>query len=210
MEESAHSHAHRPHGTGFHWLDISLALSAFIISLVSVWLAIHNGRTMERLVAANSYPNLDIEFDNTFDFQDGQGTRPALHLYLENSGIGPARLRSIELGFAGKPAANLHALLDLCCTREPAGSLPKTSGWTSGDERGAMIQAGRSLTLFAWPQAPGEPRWTRLNDLRVHGQIDIRVCYCSVFDECYVRDRARREPERSRACPTAAAPYLGD
>ncbi len=35
MEEHGHAHGHRGHGSGFHWLDISLALSAFFVSLVS-------------------------------------------------------------------------------------------------------------------------------------------------------------------------------
>ena len=212
MEERGHEHHPTAHRTGFHWLDVSLALSAFFVSLASLWLTIHNARTMEKLVASNSYPNLDFGFDNRFDFRDGQGERPAIRLYLVNSGIGPARLRAIEIGFAGKPAADLHSLLALCCTQEPAASLPNTNYWTSGDVRGTMIQAGKDLTLFAWPDAPGDPRWARLEAIRkgaAASKIGLRVCYCSVFDECYLRDSVRREPERIGACPVPAVPYTG-
>ena len=207
MEESSHAQAHRPHGTGFRWLDISLALSAFVISLASLWLTVHNARTMERLVASNSYPNIDFSSGNGFDFGDGRGVLHAVYLSLENTGIGPARLRSIELSFAGKPAANLRELLALCCTQEPVASLPKTDYRFTGDMRGAMIQAGKSLNLFAWGEAPADPRWARLERLR--GEIAVRVCYCSVFDECYVRDSDHREPVRIKACPAAAVPYTG-
>src|SRR2546430_5745572 len=69
MEEHGHQHAHLPHRTGHSWLDISLAVSAFFVSLSSLWLTLHNARTMERLVAANSYPNVDISVGNQFDFQ---------------------------------------------------------------------------------------------------------------------------------------------
>ena len=62
MEQHGHEHGHRAHSTGFHRLDISLALSAFFVTLVSPGLAIHNGRTMEKLVAANSYPNSDSAY----------------------------------------------------------------------------------------------------------------------------------------------------
>ncbi|HEX4649277.1 MAG TPA: hypothetical protein VH111_10645 [Steroidobacteraceae bacterium] len=209
MEERAHEHPHAAHRTGFHWLDVSLALSAFLVSLASLWLTVHNARTMEKLVASNSYPNLDVQFDNLFDFQDGQGLRAALHLYLVNSGIGPARLRAIEIGFAGKPAADLPALLVLCCTQEAAGSLPKTNSWSSGDARGVMIQAGRNLTLFAWPRAADDPRWARLEAARKADKIGIRVCYCSVFDECYLHESQNREPKPVRGCPVPAVPYTG-
>jgi hypothetical protein len=207
MEEHGHAHAHRGHSTGFHWLDISLALSAFFVSLVSLGLAIHNGKTMEKLVAANSYPNIDFLFGNEFDFQDGRGLQHAVYLSLENTGIGPARLRSIEISYAGKPAARVRDLLAICCTREAADSLPKTNLWSSGDERGAMIQAGKDVNLFAWAEASGDPRWARLEAVRE--RIGIRVCYCSVFDECYLRDSDHREPVRIKACPAPAVPYTG-
>ena len=207
MEESSHAHAHGPHGTGFRWLDISLALSAFVVSLASLWLTVHNARTMERLVASNSYPNIDFTNGNAFDFDDGLGVRHAVYLSLDNTGIGPARLRSIELSFAGKPAANLRELLALCCTQEPAESLPKTSYRYIGDMRGAMIRAGESLNLFAWAEAPADPRWARLE--KVRGEIGVRACYCSVFEECYLRDSAQREPVRVGACPTPAVAYTG-
>ncbi len=207
MEEHGHQHAHPLHRTGHSWLDISLAVSAFFVSLSSLWLTMHNARSMEKLVASNSYPNIDISSGNQFDFQDGRGLRHAVYLSLENTGIGPARLHSIELSFAGRPAATLRALLAICCTQEPAGSLPKTSSWSSGDMRGAMVQAGRGVNLLAWPDAPGDPRWARLEAGR--DKIGIRVCYCSVFEECYVRDTAHREPRRTQACPAPAVPYIG-
>jgi hypothetical protein len=208
MEEGSHAHAHKPHGTGFHWLDISLALSAFFVSLVSLWLAIHNGRTMEKLVAANSYPNIDVEPGNRFDFGDGQGLRPAVYLSLANTGIGPARLRAVQLSWQGKPAADLRALVALCCSADAAPSLPKMDYWHSGDLRGYMLAAGQSVNMYAWPEAPGDPRWARLNDLRE--KVSLQVCYCSVFDECYVRDREQREPSRVKACPQPAVPYSGE
>jgi hypothetical protein len=207
MEEGTHTHGHAPHGTGFRWLDIGLALSAFIVSLSSLWLTVHNAHTMERLVTSNSYPNIDFTNGNGFDFEDGRGLRPAVYLSLDNTGIGPARLRSIELSFAGKPAANLRELLGLCCTQEPAAALPKTDYRFTGDMRGAMVRAGESLTLFAWAEAAADPRWARLEKIR--GEIGVRVCYCSVFEECYVRVSAEREPARVKACPTPAVPYTG-
>lgn len=207
MEETAHAHGHPSHGTGFRWLDIALALSAFIVSLSSLWLTVHNAHTMERLVTANSYPNIDFNYGNEFDFQDGRGARPALYLSLNNTGVGPARLRSIELSFGGKPAASLQAVIDICCTAQNSSPLAKTDYWTSGDMRGVMVQAGKEVNLFAWAEAPGDPRWARANQLR--GNIGVRVCYCSVFEECYVRDRDRREPVPVKACPAAAVPYTG-
>jgi hypothetical protein len=50
IEHEGHSHGHR---TGIPWLDLILAGSAIFISVVSLIVSIHHGRTMEQLVAAN-------------------------------------------------------------------------------------------------------------------------------------------------------------
>jgi hypothetical protein len=51
--EFEHSHHHR---TGRPWLDVLLGVSAVSISFISLFLAIANGRAMERLVQSNSWP----------------------------------------------------------------------------------------------------------------------------------------------------------
>jgi hypothetical protein len=206
--EGPHEHGHAPHSTGFRWLDISLALSAFLISLISLTVAIHHGRTMDKLVASNSYPNIDIEHSNEEDLHDGQGLRPVLNIELINTGIGPARIRSLEVSFGGKPVRNFRALLAACCTDAASGPLPKTDVYYSGDLRGQMLQAGKSRRLFSWPEAPHDPRWARLKALPL--KIDVRVCYCSVFDECYLHDSRHSEPAHIEACPVPAAPYADE
>ena len=206
--QGPHEHAHAPHRTGFRWLDISLALSAFFISLISLTVAIHHGKTMDKLVTSNSYPNIDIEHSNQEDLDDGLGQRPVLNIELINTGIGPARIRSVEVSFGGKPVGNFLALLAACCANAADGSLPKTQIYFSGDLRGQMLPAGKSRRLFSWPEAQNDPRWARLKPLTT--KVDVRVCYCSVFDECYAHDSRRTEPERIEKCPVPALPYADE
>src|SRR5438094_9389422 len=66
LEHESHPH-HHPHGTGYRWLDITLGVSATIVSLVSLGLALHSGHAMEKLVAANSYPYLEQWRSNMSD-----------------------------------------------------------------------------------------------------------------------------------------------
>jgi hypothetical protein len=205
--EGPHEHTHPAHTTGFRWLDISLALSAFLISLISLAVAIHHGKTMDRLVASNSYPNVDIDSSNLTDLGDGRGRVPMLSISLENTGIGPARLRTVELSYAGKPVDTLAALLATCCTSPGDGTLPKLNYEYSGELAGAMLRAGGERALFRWRGSADDPRWARLDKLRE--RVRVRVCYCSVFDECYLRDNERSEPEHAASCPVPAVPYAG-
>jgi hypothetical protein len=190
MDAELH-HAHPKH-TGHRWLDISLSLCAFAVSLISLWIAVHHGKTMERLVASNSYPNVDVENGNSY--QDG---KEFVFLKLNNTGVGPARLRTVAISFDGKPVRTLHEMLKQCCDLDE-GDLVQY--FKSGDVRGAMIPAGRGIELF---------RWVRTDEISglyglfsaAQGKITIDLCYCSVFNECYRSANGQREPESVESCP---------
>jgi hypothetical protein len=114
----------------------------------------------------------------------------------------------VEVSAGGKPVRNFAALLAACCTDAASGPLPKPYLYYSGDLRGQMLPAGKSRRLFSWPEAPNDPRWARLKALPL--TIDVRVCYCSVFDECYLHDSRRSEPAHNEACPVPAVPYADE
>lgn len=203
MEAEA-PHTHHSAHTGHRWLDISLALSAFFVSLVSLWLAMHHGQTMEKLVASNSYPNIDVEFSNNIGF-DQRG----YVLALQNTGIGPARIQSVTAQFQGKPVTGLQEMLLACCGLDV--SPKQLTYFNSGDIRGALVPAGRRVELFRWPQpAADEPLRAPFDRFGRHrAELELTVCYCSVFDECYVRSDQQIEPLRVDACPIERSVFRG-
>lgn len=199
---------HTPHShTGHRWLDISLALSAFLISLISLWLAVHHGQTMEKLVASNSYPNIDVDLSNSISFE-----QRGYVLSLQNTGIGPARIRSVTAQFAGKPVTGLNDMLAACCGYDRAlAQQAPLHRFNSDDIRGALIPAGRNVELFRWPRpaadSPLEAVFDRFDQHRA--DLQVTVCYCSVFDECYLRSSQRREPARVETCPVERTTFRG-
>lgn len=204
MTEGAHHH--HPTHTGVRWLDIVLALTALMVSCISLWVAVEHAHTMSKLVAANSYPNLDFGNGNMDDLQDGKGNRSAVTFTISNSGVGPARLRSIELVYQGHAARDLNSLLSICCS-DAGVAYPKISYNYAGDVRGVMIPAGKSVQLFSWPKPADDPRWARFEKARF--EVVVSACYCSVFDECYARDSRHYDPRPVKACPATATPYVG-
>ena len=201
MEHENHPH-HHPHGTGVRWLDIILGVAATVVSLVSLWLGLHSAHSMEKLVAANSYPYLEL-MRSTQTVTPMPGTdrpRAAVEYEMVNNGIGPARIEWVELKFKGQPVRNLKALLDACCT-----------GWKNEDTMGmnlrdgiagALIRAGSGVKMFTWaaPETPN-PVFTALH--RQMDYISYSACYCSVFDECYVQrdDTSKVEPVKQCESP---------
>ena len=105
MEEHGHQHAHPPHRTGHSWLDISLALSAFFVSLISLWLAMHNARTMEKLVASNSLQKFSTSPSRCFSTKKFGGPEEAVFAFLDT----PYSLRLVQ-AFARMPDRPIQRL----------------------------------------------------------------------------------------------------
>lgn len=191
---------HVPHTrrSGNQWLDMALGASAFIISLVSLWIGIQHGHAMERLVAANSWPN--IEFDTIIDHS---GSAAQMQLLLENNGVGPARIESIEIWHHGQALADVAAL-----TRAIASSHVDAKFVVNGNRiAGSVIGAQEKQVLVSLTEAHGA-HWAATL-LRDAGDLQTRICYCSVFDECYVNDTraARPRPVRVDRCPVPVVAF---
>jgi hypothetical protein len=187
-------HPHHPHGTGTRWLDVTLAIAATIVSLVSLWLGLHSAHSMERLVASNSYPYLEQARNMTAPGTDT--LRDSVEYFFENNGSGPARIEWVELTFKGKPVADLSALLAACC----AGKSSDAVGLNRrGNVSYALLRPGATLSLFRWNEpATANPVFAALH--RQMNDIELSTCYCSVFDECYIRRGDATKPQSVKEC----------
>ena len=217
--EAPHSH---PSHTGHRWLDITLGLSAMFVSVVSLVVAVEHGRTMERMadantrmVDANSWPFVQFDSHNA----DEKGN-PDLRLVLTNDGIGPARIETFELWWNGMPMASARALLRACCLTTPAETEEaKTTTMSFGIAAPRILRAGEHEDFYSMPLSPGDKEpWSKLNAERA--KITARVCYCSVFDQCWVhvygvalfrQDPAKIiRPDRVDSCVAATVPYQNE
>ena len=216
LPEAPHSH---PSHTGHRRLDIVLGLSAMFVSVVSLVVAVEHGRTMERMadantrmVDANSWPFVEFDDHN----EDEQGNAD-VRFVLTNEGIGPARIETFELWWDGKPMSWGGALLQACCTTTPVESEEGNPATISvGSAAPRILRAGEHVDFFAMARGPGNTDlWSKLDSAR--SKIATRVCYCSVFDQCWVQVSGRgllREdpkkithPDRVDSCVEPAVPY---
>jgi hypothetical protein len=63
-----------------------------------------------------------------------------------------------------------------------------------------LLPGSTTQLVHVSPGAFAETMRRVVNDRRV----SLRVCYCSLYGECWVNDSRAPEPERVRACPAAA------
>ena len=204
--EIEHPHVHH-HRTGHAWLDKVLPVSALFVSFLSILIAYHHGGVMkelvhqnERLVQANSLPHLQLAGSNTNDRGEAR-----IDLHITNAGVGPAEIRSVQMLVDGRPVSRLPELLRACC----GGRAEDYRGIVSSTITGAMIRPGQTLSYIRFPATPANAQvWTALDKARKSDRIEIRVCYCSVFDECWQRSsRSSGRPRPIEQCPVPQPQY---
>jgi hypothetical protein len=177
-------------------LDIALGGSAILISVISLFVAIHQSRIMDRTAQAETWPYLDFVASN----QDDAG-REDVSLTVLNSGVGPAKIESIELTYDGAPLSDGGDLLHRCCV--PPGVRVTYDAATVPDP---VLPPKDPLVLFsARPQTLTPDQFAKLNVART--KIQARICYCSALDKCWLRDTTHRRAAEIETCPIPKVPF---
>jgi hypothetical protein len=190
-------HPHHHH-TGRSWLDVILGVSAVTISFISLFLAIHNGNAMERLVEANSWPSVQVTF-STLNLD----STPHIHFDIANKGVGPARIESLEVTYNGAPLGDGRAVLNAMLGRTTVPPRPRIQTSTITH---AVMAARETISFIDFkPEAYSAEDYEAMR-LGV-GKINFRTCYCSVFDECWMADTSKPRPAKVKECPVAVSAF---
>ena len=118
---------------------------------------------------------------------------------VRNVGIGPALVRSFEVSVDQKPKRNwgevVHALV---------ASTEGTASTYSSFGRGSVLLPGSHIVLFTLgPGAAALPFHKA-----IQGHLDVRMCYCSLYEQCWLLDAASsEEPKLVSECPEPATPF---
>ncbi len=199
-----HSHHHGGH-SGHHWFDITASVCAMIVSFASLYLAIHHGHVMQqmaeanaRMVTATSWPRVSYSSSNV----DEHGQPSLIRFTLTNKGIGPASVDGMEVNYDGKPVKSVNALLKECCGT--GGGSPGLVSRLS-TVNGEILRPGEEKHFLHINKSDDAALWARVNELPT--KISVKVCYCSVFDECWVTSSTTNKAAKVAACPTNWAQY---
>jgi hypothetical protein len=180
------SEPHEPPRTGFKWLDVVLAVGILLVSVSSLVVAIEHSRTLERmadanarLVEANSWPFL------AYSTGDEEHSKPAINMSVDNNGVGPAKIESFVVTWNKIPQRNAAIFLRDCCGYQHH----MGDGLEFSIVQGQVLRAGQRLNFLYFPRTPETAAaWDQLKADRVSKRLDVNICYCSVFDECWGGD----------------------
>jgi hypothetical protein len=190
----------QPPRTGRFWFDLLAAVSAIFISVVSLVVAIRGEHTQRGLLAANSWPFVQLSED--------QG-RAYDQLDVENAGVGPAKIFSFEVFYKGQPVDTTFDLLQRCCglaAPAPNTPHPPVHGFSYGQVYGNVLRPGEHIIAMklenAGPSADMAKSFGAAMD-----SLTFKSCYCSVLQECWISDLRSLVQTPVAQCPVAAHPF---
>jgi hypothetical protein len=175
-------HRHRSGGLPI-WLEWITAVSALIVSVCSIAIAIHNGQIENKMLKANSYPYLvGVISDATPD------DRPQISMDFFNNGVGPADERSLKISVDGRYVTSVQDLIATALgPKEAPRALPLLHGMHNTLSTRFIAAKGDQFVFRIPKTAENTAAWDQLDATQARWHVEY--CYCSVFDQCWaVRD----------------------
>lgn len=194
MDEPEVHAPHHPHGGPPRWLEWVTSVSALVVSVTSIIIAVHHGDTMEKLVTANSLPYLTAAMsDATLQGDD------RLSLDLTNSGVGPAHEQSLKVQVGDRYVTSVGDLVAAIVGPQEAAAANAVLRAYKNTQRERFIAANATQLVFRIDKTEANARYWALLDASAAKSWHYEVCYCSVFEECWVvRDEARKRVKQCR------------
>ncbi len=193
-----------PRRTGRFWFDFAAASAAIFISLVSLVIGIRGEEVQRELLAANSWPFMELDEERR-----AAGTDAADTVNIRNEGVGPAKVMSFEVFFQGTPIGNATDLLQRCCglpADAKAAHERMARGIGLGDVAGNVIRPDQSRTMISMERRSADPGTFEAFDAHL-AEITFRLCYCSILDRCWMSDLRTLKPAEVASCPVPAHPF---
>lgn len=172
--EVPHVHHHAPHGGG--WLDRMLPIAAMIVALSSLGIAVYEARATREFHKASVWPYLSAYHSYAGD---------SYTYSVANAGVGPALVRSLEIFIDGKAQPNWGSV-----ARTLLGSDARLAGSVySSFGHGSVLLSNGKTVLLQLP--PGEE--TARFASAIEPRLNVRLCYCSLFEDCWVLDERQSD-----------------
>lgn len=174
-----------------------VGVPTLLISLVVAYGTFVQARATQHLQEAAAWPFIAYDSSNYSD--EGEHR---VNLVLTNNGVGPALLGPLEIRYGGKPMASPQALLAACCGYRPnSGAQIKTSSPSH-----VALRPGEQVTIMELADVPANRAMIgRLE--RERWKLDVRSCYCSIFDQCWVVRGMQATPRPVGECPADWVQY---
>lgn len=176
--------------------NLFVAAPAMIISVAVAYFAFEQAEATKKMQIGSVWPNVSYDSGNL-----DEAGEPQINFNISNRGVGPARIAGMQVSLDGKPYRSIQDLLRDCCT-EKGDRVAVVMSSVNGE----VIAPGDE---FAFVQIAPEGVPARLYERIENTRMRVRaeVCFCSVFDDCWVEDSQSTAVRAVAQCPVDWVQY---
>ncbi len=150
-----------------------LSLAGVFTGAVALYAALNESQAVRQQTAASVWPYVQFMINDTSD-----DASASFALSLNNVGVGPARMRSVQLTLAGEPVRDWQSMTAALMGTSPR--LGTEYGKASISRR--VLAPGESVVAF---QTAERELALSMQEAVYSGTARLTYCYCSIFDECW-------------------------
>lgn len=170
-----------------------VALSALLLSFCGLFIALYEASLVRRAQRASVWPYVEVS---------GSINPGSVAIRVRNSGVGPARVQNAAILYEDGALRNWKEMLRvLGVDRAPGTDYQSLIG-----NRVLPSDSDEELVFKITREPEHADTLDPLSQALLAGNLDIEICFCSVFDECWVtflqdvigRSRLDKEPVGSR------------
>jgi len=173
--------------------EMLITLPTLVISLALAYFSFVQADASRKMQRTETWPYVSYGNDNS-----SPEVKDEISFSLSNDGVGPARLQEMEFIYAGKPMRDPLEFVASCCAAA-AKAVAKNLTYTT-DRVDGVLRPGEKRSFIKLAKTDENVSlWNRLNDER--WKVVVRTCYCSIFDDCWVFDSGKGQPDEVKICP---------
>lgn len=161
--------------------DMIIALSALLVSFVATFVGVYSAWMERSYARASLWPRVEISRSANFN---------RFVYTVENSGTGPAIIQQASVSLNGKYYQTWGQWL--------ADAYKEKTGYSQSHMGSGVMESGEQMSALMIKESYGGNRKI-IDKLLKKDALDITICYCSVFEECWMVDR-RNLPKEVNAC----------
>ncbi len=165
-----------------------LGVAAIVLSVCGLFVSIYQATLARQAQRASVWPHVVIA-----PSLKGE----SLRLWVQNTGVGPARIETAVARVDGETASGWNEVVSRL-ELPPEGGQESYRSLVGGRvlPAGSDVEGVLEISGAAWASG----FWTAI----MEGRVDIELCYCSVFEECWLT-RLQTVAGRMRGAPGESA-----
>jgi hypothetical protein len=171
---------------------LAFSMLALLTSVYQTGLMQSQTELMQKQSRASVWPYISLGENST-----NRHGEEAFTWRIDNNGVGPAKIESVVVSLDGKPYTTWDKLFAAL-----APDIPFHGAQSSVNGTVLPPSVNRETTVEMIK--PSDPKLARVV-LEAKDRFQIEVCYCSVYDDCWVARLSERNPKPVARCESAGA-----